>query len=123
MFYFKQKTAYDMRISDWSSDVCSSDLVRLILDAARRHQHQLVDALRMRQRKTECDRAAQRIADQCVVADTDRIERLLHALDEERQRIFDIVRLVGITVADQVRQDHAIEIGRAAGRERVCKYG
>src|SRR3546814_9132836 len=33
-FFFKQKTAYEMRISDWSSDVCSSDL-RLIdfLDA------------------------------------------------------------------------------------------
>src|SRR3546814_9721742 len=26
IFFFKQKTAYDMRISDWSSDVCSSDL-------------------------------------------------------------------------------------------------
>src|SRR3546814_3360620 len=25
-FFFKQKTAYDLRISDWSSDVCSSDL-------------------------------------------------------------------------------------------------
>src|SRR3546814_3329391 len=31
-FFFKQKTAYEMRISDWSSDVCSSDLVSL--DAA-----------------------------------------------------------------------------------------
>src|SRR3546814_6360028 len=28
-FFFKQKTAYEMRISDWSSDVCSSDLIRL----------------------------------------------------------------------------------------------
>src|SRR3546814_3466405 len=28
MFFFKQKTAYEMRISDWSSDVCSSDLFR-----------------------------------------------------------------------------------------------
>src|SRR3546814_10878107 len=27
-FFFKQKTAYEMRISDWSSDVCSSDLNR-----------------------------------------------------------------------------------------------
>src|SRR3546814_8007075 len=27
ILFFKQKTAYDMRISDWSSDVCSSDLV------------------------------------------------------------------------------------------------
>src|SRR3546814_3469852 len=31
-FYFsKQKTAYEMRISDWSSDVCSSDLLGLLL--------------------------------------------------------------------------------------------
>src|SRR3546814_9486908 len=29
-FFFKQKTAYEMRISDWSSDVCSSDLANLI---------------------------------------------------------------------------------------------
>src|SRR3546814_2861462 len=28
-FFFKQKTAYEMRISDWSSDVCSSDLVEV----------------------------------------------------------------------------------------------
>src|SRR3546814_9118528 len=31
-FFFKQKTAYEMRISDWSSDVCSSDLVRRLAD-------------------------------------------------------------------------------------------
>src|SRR3546814_2194457 len=30
-FFFKQKTAYEMRISDWSSDVCSSDLPSLHL--------------------------------------------------------------------------------------------
>src|SRR3546814_13454108 len=41
-FFFKQKTAYEMRISDWSSDVCSSDLlIRLDSDRAvanaRRH--------------------------------------------------------------------------------------
>src|SRR3546814_14662430 len=29
VFFFKQKTAYELRISDWSSDVCSSDLWRL----------------------------------------------------------------------------------------------
>src|SRR3546814_3573061 len=33
-FFFKQKTAYEMRISDWSSDVCSSDLVALPADFA-----------------------------------------------------------------------------------------
>src|SRR3546814_4737174 len=30
-FFFKQKTAYEMRISDWSSDVCSSDLIQITL--------------------------------------------------------------------------------------------
>src|SRR3546814_5659780 len=35
-FFFKQKTAYEMRISDWSSDVCSSDL-RLRGAAGARH--------------------------------------------------------------------------------------
>src|SRR3546814_1065616 len=34
-FFFKQKTAYEMRISDWSSDVCSSDLLSEFLDFAR----------------------------------------------------------------------------------------
>src|SRR3546814_10875513 len=38
-FFFKQKTAYEMRISDWSSDVCSSDLdaaLRIAIGAANR---------------------------------------------------------------------------------------
>src|SRR3546814_13025806 len=30
VFFFKQKTAYEMRISDWSSDVCSSDLEAIV---------------------------------------------------------------------------------------------
>src|SRR3546814_11517189 len=33
VFFFKQKTAYEMRISDWSSDVCSSDLAATALPA------------------------------------------------------------------------------------------
>src|SRR3546814_981937 len=32
-FFFKQKTAYEMRISDWSSDVCSSDLSSIVIEA------------------------------------------------------------------------------------------
>src|SRR3546814_2945326 len=38
VFLFKQKTAYDMRISDWSSDVCSSDLqvLRMVVEPRRR---------------------------------------------------------------------------------------
>src|SRR3546814_6658422 len=34
-FFFKQKTAYEMRISDWSSDVCSSDLEFCLCGQAR----------------------------------------------------------------------------------------
>src|SRR3546814_10053000 len=39
-FFFKQKTAYEMRISDWSSDVCSSDL--LSADLAHMDQGDLI---------------------------------------------------------------------------------
>src|SRR3546814_2482657 len=35
VFVFKQKTAYEMRISDWSSDVCSSDLGRFAVEVVR----------------------------------------------------------------------------------------
>src|SRR3546814_8722430 len=41
-FFFKQKTAYEMRISDWSSDVCSSDLVDHRHHARGRQRHPLV---------------------------------------------------------------------------------
>src|SRR3546814_1203592 len=37
-FFFKQKTAYEMRISDWSSDVCSSDLLGIALEVHRRDE-------------------------------------------------------------------------------------
>src|SRR3546814_7764513 len=45
-FFFKQKTAYEMRISDWSSDVCSSDLQQLLVlaraDSSTRPQDSFV---------------------------------------------------------------------------------
>src|SRR3546814_18713268 len=45
-FFFKQKTAYEMRISDWSSDVCSSDLVIDISGDGRANQGASPDGLR-----------------------------------------------------------------------------
>src|SRR3546814_13649433 len=45
-FFFKQKTAYEMRISDWSSDVCSSDLNRYCLH--------LIAALLCFQKRRDC---------------------------------------------------------------------
>src|SRR3546814_8371885 len=41
-FFFKQKTAYEMRISDWSSDVCSSDLAQNCNFALNRAGNELV---------------------------------------------------------------------------------
>src|SRR3546814_950082 len=41
VFFFKQKTAYEMRISDWSSDVCSSDLA----ESRIRRQHRVEQCL------------------------------------------------------------------------------
>src|SRR3546814_1417654 len=38
-FFFKQKTAYEMRISDWSSDVCSSDLDNLLIPPPRQNNN------------------------------------------------------------------------------------
>src|SRR3546814_6061942 len=72
--FFKQKTAYDMRISDWSSDVCSSDLrvavakempraVRGVLGDQRRALagDQLSDPLELLERPEE-----RRIGKECV---------------------------------------------------------
>src|SRR3546814_3734455 len=41
VFFFKQKTAYEMRISDWSSDVCSSDLWEVFLLAGEQEDFPL----------------------------------------------------------------------------------
>src|SRR3546814_9060196 len=40
-FFFKQKTAYEMRISDWSSDVCSSDLEAVSPARAEVRKHEI----------------------------------------------------------------------------------
>src|SRR3546814_14541226 len=79
-FFFKQKTAYEMRISDWSSDVCSSDL-QLRLPPQDRLDHPAaqcaVDALQpvgaiLVEAEPRTDRAGHRreaAGDQCAVAD------------------------------------------------------
>src|SRR3546814_9382027 len=53
-FFFKQKTAYEMRISDWSSDVCSSDLqVRQLHHREERLLERILDRLRLGQQRVE----------------------------------------------------------------------
>src|SRR3546814_20651433 len=55
-FFFKQKTAYEMRISDWSSDVCSSDLRRgqaLVPPACARYPEDSERAASRRRRRQD----------------------------------------------------------------------
>src|SRR3546814_8131576 len=92
-FFFKQKTAYELRISDWSSDVCSSDL-----DAER-----LGQAVRPLRR---ADQVGGGIVDQPVALQP--AEETPHGTEAARQRGG------GKAVIAQ--------IGRASGRERVCQY-
>src|SRR3546814_9735902 len=60
-FFFKEKTAYDMRISDWSSDVCSSDLPRhrrVAPDVHTVRSAQQLDGLHLLGRMNTCDGSA-----------------------------------------------------------------
>src|SRR3546814_18809442 len=115
-FFFKQKTAYEMRISDWSSYVCSSDLAAprpaddaAAPDVAAQHQFER----RARLQLALVDKAGAILRQ---IFDFDRIFDLLHhgdrraAHQQARRAIFARLAFGG-------------EIGRASGRGRVCQYG
>src|SRR3546814_1117100 len=94
VLFFKQKTAYEMRISDWSSDVCSSDLTSRHWSLRSDQCREVRDLLGLQGEK--------------LVAGLRRLQRSGR-------------RLAG---ADDVRHGGArAEIGRASCRERVCQYG
>src|SRR3546814_5449889 len=93
-FFFKQKTAYEMRISDWSSDVCSSDLAG---EAAPIAGDRLQSSAAGAQKKVLFSRELCRYCDEPLRAGKIRFGAVLPAL---RRR----------------------EIGRASCRERVCQY-
>src|SRR3546814_4509409 len=61
VFFFKQKTAYEMRISDWSSDVCSSDLQADDGDGVELHaqenEFRVLHGARRREDRVELHRA------------------------------------------------------------------
>src|SRR3546814_3544201 len=75
--FFKQKTAYEMRISDWSSDVCSSDLA-----VRRTRSEQVVDPARGEQPAVADDRG--RVADLLDLGQDVRAEQHGHAGLAER---------------------------------------
>src|SRR3546814_5722482 len=94
-FFFKQKTAYEMRISDWSSDVCSSDL--LSPDGGDPPPSDANDRLLSDDR------------DQSLSDGSDVEDRGHQDDDDDRQY-------------DPEDADKQHEIGRESGRERVCQY-
>src|SRR3546814_1853426 len=95
-FFFKQKTAYEMRISDWSSDVCSSDLRPRLPLAGEPHLGAGLDP----GGELEVDRLA--------VGQRDALHRLRRRVEEGN----------GEAIGDV----GALQIGRASCRERVCQY-
>src|SRR3546814_7622592 len=95
--FLKQKTAYEMRISDWSSDVCSSDL----RDAAILVVHRLLAAGEVDDRKA-------------AVTQPDA------AVDEKAATVRPAVREAVGHRLEQVPVDRPI--GRASCRARVCPY-
>src|SRR3546814_21170166 len=108
-FFFKQKTAYDMRISDWSSDVCSSDLsatsMPLPLVGSWSLDASLMPEKERPQRVTMTFRASQ------DGKWTTRVE--IVGPDGFRKHAESTAALDGVPVP---------EIGRASCRERVCQY-
>src|SRR3546814_6940901 len=69
--FFKQKTAYEMRISDWSSDVCSSDLIG-IAEAPTGVEHELLAVV---QKQAAVGAAPARIAGREMLADITQRQR------------------------------------------------
>src|SRR3546814_9809644 len=99
-FFFKQKTAYEMRISDWSSDVCSSDL---LLNAGADYFHHATAGLGPE-------------------LETDQVPAWG---GRQKRRLQDSARYLDGALEGQaflVGDKFTMEIGRASCRERVCQY-
>src|SRR3546814_3947882 len=103
-FFFKQETAYELRISDWSSDVCSSDLAYLPIYG---------DSMYPRFVNGEII-AVKEIANRDVILWG---EAYLVVTDERANGMITVKLLHQHEDADKI-----IQIGRASCRERVCQY-
>src|SRR3546814_1264312 len=122
-FFFKQKTAYELRISDWSSDVCSSDLFQKF--TLRRRLKRIEQALE-KQILTPRDRAdgitiefnleGLLRADSSARADFYREMASIGAMTINEVRALE--NLLPVPGGDQPRMQMQNEIGRAACRER-----
>src|SRR3546814_3499040 len=66
-FFFKQKTAYEMRISDWSSDVCSSDLAQRAASSDGYDPESVILTLLSKMRRAQATRSDSRLLARCYV--------------------------------------------------------
>src|SRR3546814_2864612 len=89
-FFFKQKTAYEMRISDWSADVCSSDLVDFAARVTQIRDHGRLGAQRILERADRIAPALLGIGDERLVAGAGKRSRRI-ALVERPVDVADIV--------------------------------
>src|SRR3546814_8949370 len=124
-FFFKQKTAYEMRISDWSSDVCSSDLLD-DLDLGHRRAQIIVEPVLVGEGLFVREQHAFVGDRDDIVVERARRDRLLGLLRKQRPSGIDTVaaRERGACLAVLAGREGAApgEIGRASCRERGCKY-
>src|SRR3546814_4536931 len=116
-FFFKQKTAYEVRISDWSSDVCSSDLAM----EARLERHQRLRLAAEQAR--EIGRAVHRVALRQIDQDRRDVARRRGKIDptEDIGAVLTRGEPRGLLVRGDFGQG-VDEIGSASCRERVCQY-
>src|SRR3546814_12125569 len=117
-FFFKQKTAYEMRISDWSSDVCSSDLVGEALRPFRASSDLWLCFAPIRQGRIEM------IVEKATELGAGRLQPVLTRRSQVTRVNAERLAAHAREAAEQcARLDlPALEIGRAAGRERGCPY-
>src|SRR3546814_11989806 len=114
-FFFKQKTAYEMRISDWSSDVCSSDLVQPVVEGDRIVAEEVLKAGRAR------DEGQQAVAEELAHAVGGVEVDIVGPADAERHAgIAHGIEVAGAAQGEPAVHAEAVGIGRAARRERVC---
>src|SRR3546814_13127238 len=126
-FFFKQKTAYEMRISDWSSDVCSSDLDRSLRGDRRadgqgrclRHPGRRRGVRQQAFRELFGRHGLAAVRDRAPAAAVR--NRAARQLDRGAGRMSEEI-LVNVTPRETRVAVVENEIGRASCRERVGQY-
>src|SRR3546814_19909119 len=119
LFFFKQKTAYEMRISDWSSDVCSSDLIESAQVGDVFAKRQTAIDLHAGRRLIGAELGDQLAGTGLELVLVRRRPPFLEIAGRPEARALVVVAMRHL-VADH-RTDRA-KIGRASWRERVCPY-